>query len=138
MPKYHVTKVCLQRDFFSHPKNGVLRTNCVDCLDRTNTAQFMVGKCALGFQVSISYCDEISKVETVCGRCSPTNCYHVHRYTTKTLTKRLRNFSAKCSHVHGHTVFRGAFGSVSERVVNVSGNELMLSVVIVNSSITDC
>ena len=35
----------------SLPKNGVLRTNCVDCLDRTNTAQFMVGKCALGFQV---------------------------------------------------------------------------------------
>ena len=29
----------------------MLRTNCVDCLDRTNTAQFMVGKCALGYQV---------------------------------------------------------------------------------------
>ena len=35
-------------------KNGVLRTNCVDCLDRTNTAQFMVGKCALGFQVKVA------------------------------------------------------------------------------------
>ena len=23
----------------------------MDCLDRTNTAQFMVGKCALGYQV---------------------------------------------------------------------------------------
>ena len=34
-------------------KNGVLRTNCVDCLDRTNTAQFMVGKCALGYQVKV-------------------------------------------------------------------------------------
>ncbi|XP_068698688.1 polyphosphoinositide phosphatase-like [Montipora foliosa] len=32
-------------------QNGVLRTNCVDCLDRTNTAQFMVGKCALGYQL---------------------------------------------------------------------------------------
>lgn len=113
MPKYHVTKVCLQRDFFSHPKNGVLRTNCVDCLDRTNTTQFMVGKCALGFQVSISYCDEIPKVAKRCGRCSPINCYHAHRYTTKTSTKRLRNLAAKCSHVHGHTVFRGASGSVS-------------------------
>uniref|UniRef100_A0A667ZKW4 FIG4 phosphoinositide 5-phosphatase n=1 Tax=Myripristis murdjan TaxID=586833 RepID=A0A667ZKW4_9TELE len=30
---------------------GVLRTNCVDCLDRTNTAQFMVGKCALAYQL---------------------------------------------------------------------------------------
>ena len=99
--------------FFSHPKNGVLRTNCVDCLDRTNTAQFMVGKCALGFQVSISYCDKIPKVAKRCGRCSPTNCYHAHRYTTKTSTNRLRNLVAKCSHVHGHTVFRGASGCVS-------------------------
>lgn len=32
-------------------QTGVLRTNCVDCLDRTNTAQFMVGKCALAFQL---------------------------------------------------------------------------------------
>lgn len=26
----------------------------MDCLDRTNTAQFMVGKCALGFQVKVA------------------------------------------------------------------------------------
>ena len=32
-------------------QHGVVRTNCVDCLDRTNTAQFAVGKCALAFQV---------------------------------------------------------------------------------------
>lgn len=32
-------------------QTGVIRTNCVDCLDRTNTAQFAVGKCALGYQV---------------------------------------------------------------------------------------
>lgn len=32
-------------------QTGILRVNCVDCLDRTNTAQFMVGKCALGFQL---------------------------------------------------------------------------------------
>lgn len=32
-------------------QTGVLRTNCVDCLDRTNTAQFMVGKCALAYQL---------------------------------------------------------------------------------------
>ena len=30
---------------------GVLRTNCVDCLDRTNSAQFIVGKCALAYQL---------------------------------------------------------------------------------------
>lgn len=29
-------------------QTGIIRTNCVDCLDRTNTAQFAIGKCALG------------------------------------------------------------------------------------------
>ena len=33
-------------------QHGILRTNCVDCLDRTNTAQFAIGKCALAFQVT--------------------------------------------------------------------------------------
>ncbi|KAI9893150.1 MAG: phosphatidylinositol-3,5-bisphosphate 5-phosphatase [Vezdaea aestivalis] len=32
-------------------QNGVARTNCVDCLDRTNAAQFIIGKCALGYQL---------------------------------------------------------------------------------------
>ncbi|KAI4202600.1 MAG: hypothetical protein LQ346_001960 [Caloplaca aetnensis] len=32
-------------------QNGVARTNCIDCLDRTNAAQFMIGKCALGHQL---------------------------------------------------------------------------------------
>ena len=32
-------------------QNGVVRTNCIDCLDRTNAAQFVIGKCALGYQV---------------------------------------------------------------------------------------
>ena len=32
-------------------QTGIIRTNCVDCLDRTNTAQFAVGLCALGFQL---------------------------------------------------------------------------------------
>lgn len=35
----------------SRIQTGVIRVNCVDCLDRTNTAQFAVGKCTLGFQV---------------------------------------------------------------------------------------
>ena len=29
----------------------MLRVNCVDCLDRTNTAQFIAGKIALGYQL---------------------------------------------------------------------------------------
>ena len=32
-------------------QNGVARTNCIDCLDRTNAAQFVIGKLALGYQL---------------------------------------------------------------------------------------
>ncbi|PLN79124.1 polyphosphoinositide phosphatase Fig4 [Aspergillus taichungensis] len=32
-------------------QNGIARTNCIDCLDRTNAAQFVVGKNALGHQL---------------------------------------------------------------------------------------
>ncbi|QRV74438.1 polyphosphoinositide phosphatase [Ceratobasidium sp. AG-Ba] len=34
-------------------QNGVCRTNCVDCLDRTNAAQFVFGKRALGHQLYV-------------------------------------------------------------------------------------
>ena len=32
-------------------QNGVLRTNCIDCLDRTNVAQYAFGFVALGHQL---------------------------------------------------------------------------------------
>lgn len=32
-------------------QNGVARTNCIDCLDRTNAAQFVISKRALGHQL---------------------------------------------------------------------------------------
>jgi len=32
-------------------QQGVVRTNCVDCLDRTNAAQFMIAKEAFARQV---------------------------------------------------------------------------------------
>ncbi|KAF8473968.1 SacI homology domain-containing protein [Kalaharituber pfeilii] len=32
-------------------QDGVCRTNCIDCLDRTNAAQFVIGKRALGHQL---------------------------------------------------------------------------------------
>ncbi|XP_053695063.1 polyphosphoinositide phosphatase [Sabethes cyaneus] len=35
----------------STQQTGLVRTNCVDCLDRTNTAQFAIGKCALAYQL---------------------------------------------------------------------------------------
>lgn len=34
-------------------QNGVLRTNCIDCLDRTNVAQYAYGLVALGCQLQI-------------------------------------------------------------------------------------
>ncbi|KZM26829.1 phosphatidylinositol-3,5-bisphosphate 5-phosphatase [Ascochyta rabiei] len=53
-------KVLLETGFFkngddtdgtSRVQNGVARTNCIDCLDRTNAAQFVIGKRALGRQL---------------------------------------------------------------------------------------
>lgn len=32
-------------------QSGVLRTNCIDCLDRTNVAQYAYGLAALGYQL---------------------------------------------------------------------------------------
>ncbi|KAJ1556387.1 phosphatidylinositol-3,5-bisphosphate 5-phosphatase, partial [Nowakowskiella sp. JEL0078] len=32
-------------------QSGVVRTNCIDCLDRTNAAQFVIGKRALSYQL---------------------------------------------------------------------------------------
>ncbi|KAK5742852.1 phosphatidylinositol-3,5-bisphosphate 5-phosphatase [Elasticomyces elasticus] len=32
-------------------QNGVVRTNCIDCLDRTNAAQFVIGKRAFALQL---------------------------------------------------------------------------------------
>lgn len=32
-------------------QNGIARANCIDCLDRTNAAQFVFGKRALGHQL---------------------------------------------------------------------------------------
>lgn len=32
-------------------QQGICRTNCIDCLDRTNAAQFVIGKRALGHQL---------------------------------------------------------------------------------------
>ena len=34
---------------------GTVRVNCVDCLDRTNTAMYCIGKCALAHQVLLTH-----------------------------------------------------------------------------------
>jgi len=41
-------------------QTGVLRSNCVDCLDRTNSAQIVAAKCALAYQLfSLGIIDKI-------------------------------------------------------------------------------
>ncbi|KAI8589540.1 polyphosphoinositide phosphatase Fig4 [Geranomyces variabilis] len=43
--------VVVQQRIHGRRQHGVVRTNCIDCLDRTNAAQFVIGKCALGHQL---------------------------------------------------------------------------------------
>ncbi|CAL1390140.1 unnamed protein product [Linum trigynum] len=44
-------------------QNGVLRTNCIDCLDRTNVAQFAYGLAALGCQLHALGVLDSSKID---------------------------------------------------------------------------
>ncbi|OJJ51245.1 hypothetical protein ASPZODRAFT_127281 [Penicilliopsis zonata CBS 506.65] len=44
-------------------QNGVARTNCIDCLDRTNAAQFVIGKRALGHQLHALGIIDVTTVE---------------------------------------------------------------------------
>ena len=44
-------------------QSGVARTNCVDCLDRTNAAQFVIAKKALGYQLQALGVIESANVE---------------------------------------------------------------------------
>ena len=44
-------------------QKGVLRTNCIDCLDRTNVAQFAYGLAALGRQLQVLKVIEEPKIE---------------------------------------------------------------------------
>ncbi|CAL1282798.1 unnamed protein product [Larinioides sclopetarius] len=47
----------------SRLQTGIVRVNCVDCLDRTNTAQFALGKAALAFQLYVLGVLENPKLE---------------------------------------------------------------------------
>lgn len=43
-------------------QSGVLRTNCIDCLDRTNVAQYAYGLAALGRQLHVMGLSDVPKV----------------------------------------------------------------------------
>ncbi|KAF3774699.1 Phosphoinositide phosphatase [Nymphaea thermarum] len=53
------------KDTGSEPRfqNGVLRTNCIDCLDRTNVAQYAYGLAALGRQLHAVGLSDVPKVD---------------------------------------------------------------------------
>ncbi|KAF8393685.1 hypothetical protein HHK36_021932 [Tetracentron sinense] len=44
-------------------QNGVLRTNCIDCLDRTNVAQYAYGLAALGHQLNALGFIDVPKID---------------------------------------------------------------------------
>lgn len=44
-------------------QNGILRTNCIDCLDRTNVAQYAYGLVALGQQLHTIGLVDIASVD---------------------------------------------------------------------------
>ncbi|KAK6937999.1 SAC domain [Dillenia turbinata] len=44
-------------------QSGVLRTNCIDCLDRTNVAQYAYGLAALGRQLHVMGLTDMPKVD---------------------------------------------------------------------------
>ncbi|KAL5728507.1 suppressor of actin mutation [Ranunculus cassubicifolius] len=44
-------------------QNGVLRTNCIDCLDRTNVAQYAYGLSALGYQLHVLQLKDTPKID---------------------------------------------------------------------------
>lgn len=44
-------------------QSGVLRTNCIDCLDRTNVAQYAYGLAALGRQLHAMGLTDMPKVD---------------------------------------------------------------------------
>lgn len=44
-------------------QKGVLRTNCIDCLDRTNVAQYAYGLAALGHQLHVLGVIDVPKMD---------------------------------------------------------------------------
>ncbi|KAF8584424.1 hypothetical protein K439DRAFT_1646939 [Ramaria rubella] len=90
-------------------QNGICRTNCVDCLDRTNAAQFVFGKRALGHQLyalgvveSPNLAFDSDAVNML------TEMYHDHgdtialQYTGSALVNRVENYR-RMPHWNSHS-----------------------------------
>ncbi|KAF8626659.1 hypothetical protein AX15_004750 [Amanita polypyramis BW_CC] len=90
-------------------QNGMCRTNCVDCLDRTNAAQFVFGKRALGHQLyalGITYSPYLMFDSDVVNML--TEMYHDHgdtialQYTGSALVNRVETYRHK-PHWNSHS-----------------------------------
>ncbi|EIW71658.1 hypothetical protein TREMEDRAFT_27142 [Tremella mesenterica DSM 1558] len=81
-------------------QQGILRTNCVDCLDRTNAAQFAIAKRALGHQLfSLGFLSAPDKLPFNCDAVDVlTEMYHDHgdtlawQYTGSALVNRVDTY----------------------------------------------
>ena len=72
-------------------QNGICRTNCVDCLDRTNAAQFVFGKRALGHQLyALGVVDTPNLAFDSDAVNMLTEMYHDHGDSTLSLYLRVR------------------------------------------------
>ncbi|KAJ1694472.1 hypothetical protein LUZ63_011170 [Rhynchospora breviuscula] len=60
----HSENLTVTPDSGARFQNGVLRTNCIDCLDRTNVAQYAYGLAALARQLCAMEFINIPKLET--------------------------------------------------------------------------
>ncbi|TFK48341.1 hypothetical protein OE88DRAFT_1634941 [Heliocybe sulcata] len=90
-------------------QNGICRTNCVDCLDRTNAAQFVFGKRALGHQLyALGIVDSPNLVFDSDAVNMLTEMYHDHgdtialQYTGSALVNRVETYR-RMPHWNSHS-----------------------------------
>jgi len=90
-------------------QNGICRTNCVDCLDRTNAAQFVFGKRALGHQLyALGVVDNPNLAFDSVAVNMLTEMYHDHgdtlamQYTGSALVNRVETYR-RMPHWNSHS-----------------------------------
>ncbi|THV08131.1 hypothetical protein K435DRAFT_641871 [Dendrothele bispora CBS 962.96] len=90
-------------------QNGICRTNCVDCLDRTNAAQFVFGKRALGHQLyALGVVDHPNLAFDTDAVNMLTEMYHDHgdtialQYTGSALVNRVETYR-RMPHWNSHS-----------------------------------
>lgn len=84
-----------------HNQRGVIRTNCIDCLDRTNAAQFIIGKEVLLHQLrALLYIKDPSEPAPF----NTTNITNLAGYTQLEYDLDAVNILTEMFHDHGDTI----------------------------------